>query len=154
MPSLPSFEDLTRLYDAVQTIAVVGASNDESKQAHKVPLYLQSQGFRIVPVNPNEEEVLGEKAVRSLRDISDPVDAVDVFRPATEAPAIAEDAVALGAQVLWLQLGIVSEEASRIAADHGLTVVMDACMGAVHRKLQRDREPDHPPQDFQAEYKG
>ena len=130
-------EDLLRLYRETATIAVVGASSDEHKQAYKIPKYLQEQGYRVIPVNPNGGQILGEPVVRSLSEITEPVDAVDVFRPAEEAPAIAAEAVDLGAALLWLQLGIVSEEAERIAASAGLTVVMDACMGAVHRKLSR-----------------
>jgi len=98
---------------------------------------MRSQHFRVIPVNPTADEVLGEPAFRSLSEITELVDVVDVFRPAEEAPAIAADAVAIGASVLWLQLGIVSEEASEIATAGGLTVVMDACIGAVHRKLVR-----------------
>lgn len=131
-------EDLVALFDRVRTIAVVGASNDESKQSHRIPAYLQSQGFRIIPVNPNADEILGVPAVDSLSEIDEEVDAVDVFRPAAEAPDIARQAAALGAGVLWLQLGIVSDEADRIGREAGLTVVMDACMGATHRKIVRD----------------
>ena len=130
-------EDLLRLYRETTTIAVVGASGDEHKQAYKVPKYLQDQGYRVIPVNPRGGQILGEPVFRSLSDITESVDAVDVFRPAEEAPAIAGEAVELGAGLLWLQLGIVSEDAHRIAASAGLSVVMDACMGAVHRKLRR-----------------
>ena len=91
----------------------------------------------MIPVNPHGGQILGEPVFRSLSDITESVDAVDVFRPAEEAPAIAGEAVELGAGLLWLQLGIVSEDAHRIAASAGLSVVMDACMGAVHRKLRR-----------------
>jgi len=132
--------DITTLlafYRETETIAFVGASNDELKQANKIPKYMRSQHFRVIPVNPTADEVLGEPAFRSLSEITELVDVVDVFRPAEEAPAIAADAVAIGASVLWLQLGIVSEEASEIATAGGLTVVMDACIGAVHRKLVR-----------------
>jgi len=130
-------EDLLRLYRDTATIAVVGASSDQHKQAYKVPKYLQDQGYRVIPVNPHGGQILGEPVVRSLSEITEPVDAVDVFRPAEEAPAIAGEAVDLGARLLWLQLGIVSEDAERIAVSAGLTVVMDACMGAIHRKLRR-----------------
>ncbi len=84
---------------------MVGASSDPSKAAHRIPLYLQSQGYRIVPVNPRGGELLGERAYRSLTEIDVPVDVVDVFRPAEEAPDIARQAVAIGAKVLWLQEG-------------------------------------------------
>jgi len=128
---------LLGLFRDTATIAVVGASGDEHKQARKVPKYMQSQGFRVIPVNPTADQILGEPVVRSLSEIAEQVDIVDVFRPASEAPAIAADAVAIGASVLWLQLGIASDEARDIATAGGLTVVMDACIGAVHRKLAR-----------------
>ena len=130
-------DTLVALYRDASTVAVVGASSDEQKQANRIPKYLQSQDFQVIPINPTADEILGERVFRSLREVTDQVDVVDVFRPADEASAIAADAVAIGASVLWLQLGIVSEEASDIATAGGLTVVMDACMGAVHRKLVR-----------------
>lgn len=130
-----SYTDLLRVYEGTQTIAVVGCSTSWPKPAHVVPAYLQAQGFRIVPVNPNESEILGEAAVVGLRDVDSPVDVVEVFRPPAEAPAIAADAVAIGARCLWLQIGIVSEEAARIADAAGLTVVMDRCMGIAHGEV-------------------
>lgn len=130
-------DDLLDLYERASTVAVVGASTDEHKQAHRIPSYLQSQGYRIIPVSPRREEILGERPVPSLAEVAGPIHVVDVFRPAEEAPEIARQAVAIGADVLWLQLGIISEEAARIAKDGGLTVVMNACMGAIHKKLRR-----------------
>jgi predicted CoA-binding protein len=135
-------EQLLRIYTQSRTIAVVGASADASKAAHKIPLYLQSQGYLILPVNPRGGELFGEQVFRSLAEIDVPVDVVDVFRPAQEAPEIARQAVALGAKVLWLQLGIVSEEARRIAEAAGLTVVMNRCMGATHVLLGLGPGPD------------
>jgi uncharacterized protein len=131
----PTDDELRHIYEATKTIAVVGASNNPGKAAHNIPAYLQRQGFRIIPVNPTAPEILGERAFRSLDDLEEPVDAVDVFRPAEEAPGIARQAVAAGAKVLWLQAGIVSEEAARIAREGGLTVVMDRCMGETHYEL-------------------
>jgi predicted CoA-binding protein len=131
----PSDDDLRRIYAEAKTIAVVGASNDESKDANKIPRYLQRQGFRIVPVNPRGGEILGERAYASLKEVDVPVDVVDVFRPSEETPGIARDAVSIGAKVLWLQLGIESEEAAKIAQDGGLTPVMNLCMGATHGRL-------------------
>jgi predicted CoA-binding protein len=135
--TLPPLQDLLRIFREIETIAVVGASSDESKPSHRIPRSLQAAGYRIVPVTPGAGPILGVEPVRSLHDLPGRVDAVDVFRPAAEAPAIARDAVAVGARLLWLQLGIVSEEARRIGEAAGLTVVMNACMGAVHRKLAR-----------------
>ena len=128
-------EQLLRIYTQSRTIAVVGASADTSKAAHKIPSYLQHQGYRILPVNPRGGELFGEHVFRSLAEIDVPVDVVEVFRPAQEAPEIARQAKTIGAKVLWLQLGIVSEEARQIAESAGLTVVMDRCMGATHALL-------------------
>ena len=135
-------EKLLRIYAETRTIAVVGASADTSKAAHQVPRYLQSQGYRIVPVNPRGGELFGEPVFRSLAEINVPVDVVEVFRPAQEAPELARQAIALGAKVLWLQLGIVSEEARQIAEAGGLTVVMNRCMGATHALLGLGPGPD------------
>ncbi|MEV0071696.1 MULTISPECIES: CoA-binding protein [unclassified Amycolatopsis] len=113
------------------TIAVVGLSRDPAKAAHGVPATLQAHGFRIIPVHPSATELLGEKVYRSLKDIPEPVDLVDVFRPAAEAPGIAADAVAIGAKALWLQQGIVSAEAKRIAEEGGLEYVENRCTAVV-----------------------
>ncbi|HTD19416.1 MAG: hypothetical protein AUF64_05120 [Chloroflexi bacterium 13_1_20CM_54_36] len=137
-------EKLLRIYAETKTIAVVGASADESKAAHQIPRYLQSQGYRIIPVNPRGGEVLGEPVFRSLTDIDVPVDVVDVFRPAQEAPAIARQAIAIGAKVLWLQIGIESEEARQLAEAAGLTVIMNRCMGETHGELGLGPGPDRP----------
>jgi predicted CoA-binding protein len=131
----PLRAQLVRIYAETTTIAVVGASGDPSKPAHQIPRYLQRQGYRIVPVNPRGGEFLGEPVARSLAEVDGPVDVVEVFRPAAEAPEIARQAVKVGAKVLWLQLGIVSEEARQVAEAGGLVVVMDRCMGETHGEL-------------------
>ncbi|MGH2813334.1 MAG: CoA-binding protein [Actinomycetota bacterium] len=128
----PTEEELREIYAETQTIAVVGASGDENKPGHRIPRYLKSQGFKIIPVNPTADEVLGERAYPSLSDVDMPIDTVEVFRPAEEAPDIARQAVAMGAKHLWLQEGIVSEEAREVAEEGGVKVVMDMCMGATH----------------------
>jgi predicted CoA-binding protein len=128
-------EQLLSIYADTRTIAVVGASADPEKAANRIPRYLQSQGYRILPVNPRGGELYGEQVYTSLDQIGVPVDVVDVFRPAEEAPEIARKAVSIGARVLWLQLGIESDEARRIAEAAGMTVVMNRCMGATHREL-------------------
>jgi predicted CoA-binding protein len=135
-------ERLLGIFADTATIAVVGASADPSKPAHTIPRYLQRQGYRIRPVNPRGGELLGEPVARSLDEVDGPVDVVEVFRPAPEAPQIARQAVEAGAKVLWLQLGIVSEEARRIAESAGLTVVMDRCMGVTHGQLGLGPGPD------------
>jgi predicted CoA-binding protein len=128
-------ERLLRIYREARTIAVVGASGDPAKPAHAIPAYLRRQGYRILPVNPRGGELFGEPVARSLAEVDGPVDVVDVFRPADEAPEIAREAVKAGAKVLWLQLGIASDEARQVAEAAGLTVVMDRCMGETHRQL-------------------
>lgn len=140
--AIESLDELRRIYAETKTIAVVGASSDPAKPAHSIPRYLQSQGYRIIPVNPRGGELFGERVYARLSDIPEPVDVVDVFRPAEETPAIAREAVAIGAKVLWLQLGIASEEAERIATEGGLKVVMDRCMGATHRLLKLGPGPE------------
>jgi uncharacterized protein len=135
-------EQLLRIYAETRTIAVVGASGDPAKPAHRIPRYLQRQGYRILPVNPRGGELLGEPVARSLAEVDGPVDVVDVFRPAEEAPRIAREAIEAGAKVLWLQVGIVSEEARQEAEAAGLTVVMDRCMGETHAELGLGPGPD------------
>lgn len=129
---VPGMADLAEeVLAGAKTIAVVGLSRDPAKAAHGVPAALQSYGFRIIPVHPVADELLGEKVYRSLLDIPEPVDVVDVFRPAPEAAGIAEQAVAIGAKALWLQQDIVSPEARAIAEGAGLDYVEDRCMAVV-----------------------
>ena len=132
---VPSEAELGRIYSETETIAVVGCSGQWPKPSHVVPAYMQTQGFRIVPVNPGEDELLGEPCVASLADLEEPVDVVNVFRPAPEVPAIARAAVELGARCLWIQNGIESEEGAAIAAEAGIVVVMGVCIGIVHGAL-------------------
>lgn len=144
MRTRPPIAEVRRIYEESKTIAVVGASPDTSKRAFVVPNYLQEQGYRIIPVNPHHDEVFGEKAYPTLVDIPEPVDVVDVFRPAEDAPGIAEKAVEIGAKVFWLQLGIVSDTAGRIAEEGGLVFVEDHCMGQMHAMLGLGPGPPHP----------
>lgn len=116
-------------------IAVVGCSRNEGKPSHDVPEYMQSAGYKIVPVNPSADTILGEKAYKSLLDIKFPVDVVDVFRPSPETPEIARQAVQIKANALWLQEGIFNDEAKKIAEDNGLLFVMNRCMMKEHYKL-------------------
>jgi predicted CoA-binding protein len=128
-------EQLRELYTQAKTIAVVGCSPHWPNPPAVVPEYMQSEGYRILPVNPHEDEVLGEPAVDSLDDLTEQVDIVDVFRPAEEAPGIAAQAVRIGAGCLWLQTGIVSDEAEQIAREAGLLTVMDLCIGITYGEL-------------------
>jgi predicted CoA-binding protein len=138
----PTRDDLLRIYAETKVIAVVGASDDVTKPAGNIPAYLKAQGYRIIPVNPTRDTVLGERAYASLADIGEPVDVVDVFRPAPEGPAIARAAADIGAKVIWFQPGTQSGEASRIAHDAGVTVVSRICMGATHSTLGLGPGPD------------
>ena len=131
----PTHEDLLRIFAQPKTIAVVGASSTVGKPAHDIPRYLQSQGYRIVPVNPRGGEILGERAFESLRDVDVPIDVVEVFRPSEEALAVARDAIAVGAKVLWFQKGTDSDEGVAAASDAGLMVVRKRCMGVTHGLL-------------------
>jgi uncharacterized protein len=133
----PEDRELRALLGDVRTVAVVGLSSRPNRPSHQVATYLQEHGYRIVPVNPNETEVLGERAYAGLRDIPEDVriDVVDVFRRAEETPAIAREAVATGARVLWLQEGIVNDEAARIAMEGGLDVIMGVCIRHVRERL-------------------
>ena len=135
-PVLPSDQELRSILGSARTIAVVGLSSKPSRPSHEVAAYLQGKGYRIVPVNPNETEVLGERAFASLLDVDVTVDAVDVFRRAEHTPEIARQAVQVGAKVLWLQEGIVNEEAYRIATEGGIEVVMGACMMRTRERLE------------------
>ena len=119
---------------AARTIAIVGLSKDPLRPSYFIGFYLKRHGYRIVPVNPREPEVVGEKSYPSLKDIPFPVDVVDVFRRPDAVPEIARDAVAIGAKALWLQFGVISPEGARIAEDGGLTVVMDRCMKVEHAR--------------------
>ncbi|MGI8616975.1 MAG: CoA-binding protein [Actinomycetota bacterium] len=128
---------LRSLLGAARVIAVVGISSSPTRPSYGVASYLQEHGYRIVPVNPNETEVLGERAYASLLDIPREihVDVVDVFRRAEDTPEVARQAVATGARVLWLQEGIVNEEAARIATEGGLEVIMGVCFRKMHERL-------------------
>jgi hypothetical protein len=131
----PTHEDLLRIFAQPKTIAVVGASSTVGKPAHDIPRYLQSQGYRIVPVNPRGGEILGERVFESLRDVDFPIDVVDVFRPPEEALAVARDAISIGARVLWFQKDTDSDEGVAAASDAGLTVITKRCMGVTHGLL-------------------
>jgi len=122
-------------------IATVGASRDPWKAAGGVPRSLRQIGFRVIPVNPHVDEIDGHKAYPSLLEVPEPVDVVQVFRPAEEAPAVARQAVEIGARALWLQLGIISAEARRIAEDAGLDYVEDRCMPVEARRLRITKAP-------------
>jgi predicted CoA-binding protein len=117
-----------------KTVAIVGLSSNELRASHFVGFYLKRHGYRVIGVNPNETEVLGEKCYATLSDIPEPIDVVDVFRAPQYVPAIAEEAVKIGAKALWLQFGVISPEGAEIAKRGGLQVVMDRCMKVEHAR--------------------
>jgi uncharacterized protein len=124
-----------RILTSYDTITVVGASAHAAKAAHNVPRHMQRHGWRIIPVNPHEGEILGEPVYRSLGDVPRQVGLVDVFRPGPQTPDVARQAVAAGATALWLQLGITSAEARAVAERAGLLYVEDRCMAIEQRRL-------------------
>jgi predicted CoA-binding protein len=128
MHTNPSDDELRRLLAETQTIAVVGASSNPEKASHGIMKRLQKAGYKVIPINPRETEVLGERAYASLADLETPIDIVNVFRRSEDTPPIADEAVAIRARALWLQSGIASEEAASRARAGGLTVVMNACI--------------------------
>jgi predicted CoA-binding protein len=118
-----------------KTIAVVGLSSVPSKPSHYVSAYMLAHGYRIIPVNPDEQEVLGLKSYPSLQAVPEPVEIVDVFRRPAACPEVARDAAAIGAKVLWLQQGITSQESRQIAEAAGMTYIEDACVMVEHRSV-------------------
>jgi predicted CoA-binding protein len=132
---LSTIAELRRILKNNHTIAVVGLSADWYRPSYFAAKYMQEHGFRIIPVNPKYDEILGEKCYPNLKAIPDSVDIVDVFRKPDDCVPIAEGAVAIGAKVLWLQLGVVNEEAARIAEAGGLEVVMDRCVKIEYARL-------------------
>lgn len=135
--------DLTRYQDpmtiqrillSAKTVACVGLSSNPLRPSYFVAFYLQRHGYQVIPVNPLESEILGIKSYRTLADIPTPVDIVDVFRNPAALPAIAQEAVTIGAKCLWGQYSVINEEAARIAESAGLTVVMDRCLKVEHAR--------------------
>jgi uncharacterized protein len=119
---------------SARTIAIVGLSNNPLRASYFVGFYLQRHGYRVIPVNPRESQILGERSFASLREVPVPVDVVNVFRAPDALPAIAADAVAIKAKCLWCQFGVINEEGARIAEQGGLTVVMDRCIKVEHAR--------------------
>lgn len=126
---------IEQLLRASRTIAVVGLSSKKHRASHGVSLYMQRQGYRVIPVNPHETEVLGERAWPDLASVPDRIDIVNVFRRAEYAPEIVEAAIAAGARAVWMQEGIIHEAAAERARSAGLLVVMDRCILKVHRSM-------------------
>lgn len=133
--SNPDDEAIRQLLRRVRTIAVVGLSSREQRPSFGVARYLQQAGYRVIPVNPNEREVLGERAAPDLSHLPGEVDLVDVFRSPEHVPAIVEECLELGLEALWLQEGVIAPEAAGQARNAGMSVVMDRCMMKEYRRL-------------------
>ncbi|MFL6229376.1 MAG: CoA-binding protein [Pyrinomonadaceae bacterium] len=132
-----SSQAIKQILDECKTIAVVGLSSNLMRPSNNVSDYMQRQGYRIIPVNPNEQEVLGEKAYATLADVPDPVDLVDIFRRSEEAGEAVDEAIRVGAKAVWLQEGVIDRAAAERAAAAGLLVVMDRCILKEHLRLKR-----------------
>jgi predicted CoA-binding protein len=135
MPIVDDIAGLRRILARSRTLAVVGLSAQWHRPSYFAAKYMQDHGYRIIPVNPRYDEVLGEKCFPDLRSIPEPVDLVDCFRKPGEIPSIADDAIAIGAKVLWMQLGIVNDAAAQRASAAGLDVVMNRCVKIEHARI-------------------
>ncbi len=128
---------MREILSTARTIASVGLSSNPQKDSYEVGQYLQEQGYRVIPVNPTAQEVLGEKCYSSLSEVPDGIDVVQIFRKPEDVPPVVEEAIRSGAKAVWMQEGIVNEAAAEMARRAGLQVVMDACMRKVHQRLFR-----------------
>lgn len=136
--SNPLEEDIKQLLQKSNTIAVVGISRKEDRDSYKVAKYLKEHGFKIIPVNPRYEEVLGEKCSKSLSDIPFSVDIVDIFRKPESIPPIVDEAIKIGAKAVWMQLGLAHNASAKKAREAGLEVVMNKCIKIEHSRLLRE----------------
>lgn len=136
-PDGVSEERIKEILEKSKVIAVVGASRTEGKPANYVPAYLKSKGYKIIPVNPFAEEILGEKSYKSLLDIPKDIkiDIVDVFRPSEEVKTVVEEAIKRGVKIVWLQLGIYNKEAVELAKKNNIEIIWNRCMMETHRRL-------------------
>ena len=134
-------QKMRNILTSAKTIASVGLSSNQEKESYWIVSYLKEQGYRIIPVNPTATEILGEKVYPSLSDIPDKVDVVQIFRKPEDVPPVVDEAIKIGAKVVWMQEGIRHEVAAQKARDAGLQVVMDACMRATHRRLMIGPKP-------------
>ena len=133
----PSDQQIKELLQKARTIAVVGLSSSRFRASYGVSQYMQSAGYRVIPVNPNEQQVLGEKAYPRLEDVPEKIDVVDVFRRSEFVPAVVDSAIRIGARAIWMQEGVADEAAAQRARAAGLFVVMDTCILKEHRRLLR-----------------
>ena len=135
--AINSHETIQRILDECRTIAVVGLSSDPSRPSHGVSSYMRRSGYKVIPVNPNETAVFGEKSYPDLAAVPEKIDLVDVFRRSDEAGKAVDEAIALGAKAVWLQEGVIDRDAAQRALDAGLLVVMDRCWLKEHIRISR-----------------
>jgi uncharacterized protein len=133
--SNPSDQEIKKILSQYKTVAVIGMSKNPEKEAYKIPQYLKDKGYRVIPVNPGADEILGEKAYKKVSDIPDTIDIVDVFRPSEDIPNYVDDVIAIKPKVFWLQLGIENALAEEKVASAGIEVVYDKCIMAEHKRL-------------------
>lgn len=127
------------ILQSAKTIASVGLSSNQEKESYWIASYLKEQGYHVIPVNPTADEILGEKAYPDLESVPEQIDVVQVFRRPEDVPPVVDSAIRAGAKVVWMQEGIVNEEAAQTAREAGLQVVMNACMRATHQRLMGGR---------------
>ena len=131
----PNNDEIKQILSDSKVIAVVGLSSSELRASNQVARYLQERGYKIIPVNPKEETILGEKAYPSLKDIPEPIDIIDVFRRSEAVPEIAREAVETSASVLWLQEGVIHEDAVQMVKNTGMRALQDVCIKKIHQNL-------------------
>ena len=136
-----SDKEMKEILLSAKTVASVGLSSNQEKESYWIVSYLKEQGYRIIPVNPTATEILGEKAYPDLSSVPEKVDVVQVFRKPEDVPPVVDEAIKIGAKVVWMQEGISHEESAQKARAAGLQVIMDACMRATHRRLMIGSKP-------------
>lgn len=130
-------KEVLKVFEENEVIAVVGCSRSEGKEAHKIPKFLQEKGYRIIPVNPSSDEILGEKSYPSLAEVEEKIDVVNIFRPSEEVFEITREALDTNANVIWTQLNIENEEAKKLAEENSLKVIQNRCMKQEYRRLKK-----------------
>lgn len=129
--------EIKKILENCKTIAVVGCSSNPEKAANRIPKYMKGHGYKIIPVNPNSENILNEKTYKSISDVKEKIDIVDIFRPSEECLEVVKEAIRIKPKVIWMQLGIINEEAKKLAEKNEIQVVMDKCLMVEHKRLIR-----------------
>ena len=131
----PSQAEIKQILSNNKTIAIVGCSNTHFKAAHEIPKFLIEKGYKVIPVNPNSEEILGQKTYKEISEVEEEVDIVDIFRPSAEVLSIVKKAISLKPKVIWMQLGIQDQKAAELAEKNNIRVVMDKCLEIEYKRL-------------------